>query len=286
MAGPIKNISETLVIPEGSRERFLFFGPPPGDEHYRTQRLIGGISDLAPGYRVGRRAFGSHELLFPLEGPFSVEIGGETIEATPGDGVFLAAKDAHNYGSDVATRMLWFHFDPELFADAPPGHSRCRPAFRLQETGLLAELLYLEERRDPGRAITTGNALRHYLELQLGAESPAERLAARLDPVFEKVRARIERNWSVAEMARLGCMSESYFFAAVRKLYAASPLELLRRMRLETAAILLQRSNCELKTVAERTGYADAFSFSRAFRRHYHISPSTFRRAAETKNPG
>lgn len=286
MAGPIKNISETLLIPEGSRERFLFFGPPPGDEHYRTQRLIGGISDLAPGYRVRRRAFGSHELLFPLEGLLTVEIGGKEVEAAPGEGVFLAAKDAHNYGSEAALRLLWFHFDPELFADAPPGRSRRSPAFRLPETRLLAELLYLEERRDPGRAAATGNALRHYLELQLGAESPEERLAARLDPVFEKVRARVERNWSVAEMARLGCMSESYFFAAVRKLYATTPLELLRRMRLETAAALLLRSNCELKTVAARTGYADAFSFSRAFRRHYRMSPSAFRRAAEAGNPG
>ena len=66
MAVSVENMSETILIPEGSKERFLFFGRPEKSGSYRVQRLIGGISDLAPGYRIRREHFHAHELLFPL----------------------------------------------------------------------------------------------------------------------------------------------------------------------------------------------------------------------------
>jgi transcriptional regulator GlxA family with amidase domain len=51
----------------------------------------------------------------------------------------------------------------------------------------------------------------------------------------------------------------------------------VRRTRLASAAMLLQRTNLTLGDVARRTGYASEASLSRAFRRSFGVSPGAYR---------
>jgi AraC-like DNA-binding protein len=62
-----------------------------------------------------------------------------------------------------------------------------------------------------------------------------------------------------------------------RKLKAitgSGPLELLRTVRLERAAALLERGACNVSEAAYRVGFSDPGTFSRAFRRHFGHAPS------------
>jgi AraC-like DNA-binding protein len=54
----------------------------------------------------------------------------------------------------------------------------------------------------------------------------------------------------------------------------------IARARLTTAAERLLATDASLSTIAAESGYADAFSFSRAFRRVMGMPPSRWRREA------
>jgi two-component system response regulator YesN len=51
------------------------------------------------------------------------------------------------------------------------------------------------------------------------------------------------------------------------------------RVRMEQAAALLKETNWKNSQIAERTGYTDESHFSRAFKKHYGISPKDYRAA-------
>ena len=70
--------------------------------------------------------------------------------------------------------------------------------------------------------------------------------------------------------------------ALARRFVAAlgePPLRLQARLRLERAALLLERTDASLAEVASQVGYESEFAFSRAFRREYGAPPATWRRS-------
>jgi transcriptional regulator GlxA family with amidase domain len=52
----------------------------------------------------------------------------------------------------------------------------------------------------------------------------------------------------------------------------------MAQVRLEEVARQLVQTDATLATVASETGFADANHLCKAFRRHYHLSPGTFRK--------
>ena len=65
----MKKISNTLIIPPGSCERFLSFSNDGMPEAYSGGRICGGISSpLQPGYRVIYRKHAAHEWIYVTGG--------------------------------------------------------------------------------------------------------------------------------------------------------------------------------------------------------------------------
>ena len=65
--------------------------------------------------------------------------------------------------------------------------------------------------------------------------------------------------------------------------YGMSPGQYYIRMRMEHAAKLLSEGY-SFSNTAKNIGYPDALSFSRAFKKHYHCSPSEYlKRLNESK---
>ncbi|MFD0428035.1 helix-turn-helix transcriptional regulator [Streptomyces zhihengii] len=58
------------------------------------------------------------------------------------------------------------------------------------------------------------------------------------------------------------------------------PLAYITECRMDEAEALLFDTDLSIARIAASVGYADAFGFSAAFKRHKGLSPSTFRAAA------
>ncbi len=100
----------------------------------------------------------------------------------------------------------------------------------------------------------------------------------RMEELWRAVQDDISRPWTTAEMARLVHLSEPHFYRVVRKLHFCTPGEMLLHLRMDRAKALLLASDAKLESVAEGVGYASAFSFAKAFKKHTGAAPGRFRR--------
>jgi AraC-like DNA-binding protein/mannose-6-phosphate isomerase-like protein (cupin superfamily) len=94
-----------------------------------------------------------------------------------------------------------------------------------------------------------------------------------------------ERGWAVGELAVEVALSRSEFASRFRELVGESPQRYLTRTRLAHAAVLLRATDAPLAQIAAQTGYATAFSFSKAFKRAFGLAPGDYR-GQTSERPG
>ncbi len=74
-------------------------------------------------------------------------------------------------------------------------------------------------------------------------------------------------------------MSKFAFIRRYRRATGRTPMQDLRRIRLNQARTLILATGLPLKAIAAEVGLGDAFQMSRLFRRHFQTAPSHLRRS-------
>jgi signal transduction histidine kinase/ligand-binding sensor domain-containing protein/DNA-binding response OmpR family regulator len=112
---------------------------------------------------------------------------------------------------------------------------------------------------------------------------PAPLELASSDAKFlEQVRGAIEihladENFGVEELARLVAHSRGHLHRRLREVVDESPSDLLRRMRLERAAQLLEAGAGSISEIAYGVGFKSVAHFSNRFQDHFGVRPSAYR---------
>ncbi|MEU2065094.1 AraC family transcriptional regulator [Streptomyces sp. NPDC013455] len=101
-----------------------------------------------------------------------------------------------------------------------------------------------------------------------------------LAPALQAFHDRPAEAWSVASLASRAGVSRALFAKRFTKLMGRPPLAYLTECRMDEAAALLTDTDLSIAQIGRSVGYADAFGFSAAFKRHKGLSPSAFRAAA------
>lgn len=94
---------------------------------------------------------------------------------------------------------------------------------------------------------------------------------------FQFLGNRYVQNPTVAELAAELKISETALRSRLKKETDCSPGVLIRDLRLKQAAQLLCFTDRTVKEIALQCGFSNAFTFSRSFRKKFHISPKQFR---------
>lgn len=97
-----------------------------------------------------------------------------------------------------------------------------------------------------------------------------------LGPVLQAMHRSPEAPWTLPALANLAGVSRTTLSRRFAELTGESPLAYLTDLRMTLAADLLSEPGMTVAAVARRVGYADAFSFSAAFKRERGTSPSTY----------
>lgn len=79
-------------------------------------------------------------------------------------------------------------------------------------------------------------------------------------------------------LADLFYLSASHFHCLFQRQFGMTPQAYVMARRLERVKRLLMTTNLSLSVIAEETGFADASSLSRAYKRHFEITPGKARR--------
>ena len=119
-----------------------------------------------------------------------------------------------------------------------------------------------------------GHALFSRLEAAL-AFRPED---AAVEAVMEEINARYARPQNLADLARQLNMSQAALSQLVRRKTGKTYSELVQEKRMEKACELLACSQETIVAIADRTGYADQFYFSKLFKRTFGLSPNAYRK--------
>lgn len=280
------HIRANLIIPSQCQERFL--GTPDGGVNaFRDADLdYAGISQLVRGYDVTRLACWHHVLIFTLSGSGWLDTNGSTRKLDDGSLCILPAGGDHRYYATKPWNILWLHPKPTPFWNALIGSTaEVRPFLFGRILNSLAEVLWTElasDDVDPKEAARLGAELMlHYArrELKQREHMLARTWRLKLEAIWQ--RAFAEPNvWTVTVVANTLHCSRSHLNEIARQLYGQPIGERLLQIRIQRAADLLRHTPWPIRDIAERVGYADAFSFSKAFHRHTGMAPSDYRKSA------
>lgn len=104
----------------------------------------------------------------------------------------------------------------------------------------------------------------------------------RIRRTIELIRVHPERPWSLISLAAEARMSRSAFSARFRDVVGQTPVKYLQSIRMQCASELIQNTSIPLYEIAYSVGYSSDTAFSRAFQRHFEVSPALYRKQWST----
>jgi AraC-like DNA-binding protein len=250
----------------------------------RAGHLKGGTD-----HRIQRETYPGHELILCLRGRGWVQIVGKRHDVAPQELVWVNCHHPHAYGA--VSKDPW-----ELYWVRVEGRALDR----------LAQLLEVRSMPVLGGFDAAGAAVEFERSFQyLDGNRPcdaanvnaaiaaiiAKAFDARLsDPdlirpdlpmpvqkALEKMRLYFHQPIRVVELAQTAGMSESHFSRQFKAAIGTSPIDWLRRERINQAKRRLIESDDPVKEIARQVGYADQFFFSKDFKRMTKLTPTQFR---------
>lgn len=101
---------------------------------------------------------------------------------------------------------------------------------------------------------------------------------ARLQNVFFFISQHLEKEIKPAELAKIAHLSLSHFHALFQSLVGQTPMNYIKKMRINKAQKLLVMTNASIKEVAGALGFKNANHFSREFSKELGVPPIEYRK--------
>lgn len=113
---------------------------------------------------------------------------------------------------------------------------------------------------------------------QTGIPQPASQARLNVAALNRFIDQRLDLPPDNAELAHAMNLSESHFYHLCQRQFGVTPQQYLMNRRLHHARTLLLDSQMTLAALALEVGFADASSFSRAYKSRFHETPGSARR--------
>jgi len=91
-------------------------------------------------------------------------------------------------------------------------------------------------------------------------------------------------NPCIIDVARIALLSEFHFYRTFKELYKVTPYQYVLHKRLMHAFYLLERTELNICEIASICNFTDVFTFSKAFKRSFSMSPQKIRRYLYTSS--
>ena len=244
-----------------------------------------GISARAGRYDQHSR----YVFLVALEGSGNMGVETETRRINEGEAHLLFPHQIHYY-IDLPEKFTWLYVTFDLEGSARQVLELWRSGGRQLSPEGLEKLSAFLDRFQEGKGLQASIALGSVFEAMETAEpaqnqcTPDADLVAR---VKKYVMENLDGNLAMPALSRQMGVSESYLRAIFREGAGVSLGNFVRSVRLVQATYLLEEDQLDLGAIAETTGFGSLTSFTRAFRRMYDMTPSSYRKRAriEAKTP-
>ena len=232
-----------------------------GDHTYCTPK-----KDITPGKTY---------FLYTLQGAGIVSFNGKSFTVTSNHFIFIQPDTDFSYRTkSTGWEFWWFEFTGESVY--PPN--------RLDEIitdkfliALLSKSLEYTKRNDWKLSTALFNAA--VLIIKRNANRPSRALVN--EQIVSAIENHIRKNFAtvtVHELSEEFGIEERTLRNLFNKTMGMTPKHFILKVRLEYASNLLLTSQLSLSSIAQKTGFANQYHFSKAFKEFFGISPEKYRK--------
>lgn len=238
--------------------------------------------------RKGRALHHRFVLICALRTAVTVCVDDRNLRLEAGEGLLVFPFQFHHYANPQRDDLSWLFVTFELNDAEPLSVLRYRP-FTLTPAlrTLVAELVEAFETEPTEELPVLQLALLLARLRRLRPAAPHHPPPTQGEPepgLLHRINQLAQRTGpppSIKELARTLAISPSHLRARFRASCGVSIGRHLRRLRLEQACGLLRLGPQRVSEIAEHCGFGSIYSFSRAFRLAYGISPLAFRHSGK-----
>lgn len=246
---------------------------------------------LRAGYehRIQRETYPGHEFILCLAGQGWVQVAGKRHLVGPDELLWVNCHHPHAYGasSKQPWELYWIRVEGRpLDRVASLLEIRSQPVIRNFNTRAASlefeRIFHHMTGTRPSEAALVNAAVTAIIALAFEARlSDTDEIRPELPmPVqkaLEKMRLYFHTAIRVSDLAALSGMSESHFSRLFKSCIGTSPIDWLRRERINQAKHRLIESEDPVKEIARQVGYSDQFFFSKDFKKMTLLTPTQFR---------
>jgi len=240
-------------------------------------------------FHIRRKLAGSALILLTVSGEGRLYYRGSTSSLTPGTCILIDTRELHEYHSVSENwAFKYLHFEGAMTEDyLALAAEQNRAVFSLDPE----ESRSIEQALDRILDLSAGNRIEDYphisgiiysmLMLLLSHNAQNRSCHAESTNTIYNAARYIRENYRqfirTEDIAKAANLSRAYMSELFSRTFGISPHEYLLRYRLSMAKTMLLHSALSMTEIAEQTGFRDAASFSRIFRRENGISPTEYR---------
>ena len=245
---------------------------------------------------------GETEILILLKGHIEMSCNSEVFTMEPLDSIIISPQVGHaTLALEEDTTALVIHVGKEFFQQFDPDFGMYQFVIRSDKsnrhnpffTSLRHHAAMMMLIKSNGESPINQMWLEHHY-LALASEVYDEIDAVKSihgKPVdmtvatFDKMIAYIDKNYQqkieLEDIAQIGGYNVNYTSQFFKRQLGVSFLEYLLRMRLREATVRLANSDDGVAHIASSCGFADIKAFNVAFKKHFHTTPSEYRKQAK-----
>ncbi len=282
----IPNAPEFFSADVAEARRFYLDLNPPKKRQLMV--VCGGLEHCKPDYAIHRETFPFYSIEYVARGRGEVKLKGRSFSLQPGRLFSYGPGIPHHITGNAADPLVKYFVDfvgtqaTVLLRSCglSPGRvSEVFPTNVLQP--LFDELIHagLQVRRES--VLLCGKLLECLALRMTGARAPLEGPETLAFTTFQQCRHHIEQHSlrlrTLEQIAGECHVNNAYLCRLFRRYDKQSPYQYLLRLKMNYAAERLQQPGALVKRVAEESGFADPFHFSRVFTSIFGLSPNAFR---------
>ena len=235
--------------------------------------------EFVPGY-IKNRGYSrfSDALVLYVEGSADYLFSDYRFSVDGGDVFYLAKGTVYDIDVKEKSRYICINFD---FEESDTVHKSC--SFKNMSASVKSEFLKIFHVWLGNRSYRMPRSMSLLYGIYYECLASQSRPYAKDNGQWKKLMSYVLDHYTdpsvgVKEIAEATGMSE----AGVRRMFKikrnTTPVKYLNTLRMEKAKNLLELSNLSVSDVSATTGFEDPFYFSRVFKKHYGLSPDSYRK--------
>ena len=246
---------------------------------------------------------GETEILILLKGSIEMSCNSEVFTMEPLDAIIISPQVGPTLALEQDTTALVIHVGKEFFQQFDPNFGMYQFVIRSNQsnrhnpffTALRYHAAMMMLIKVNGESSVNRMWLEyHYLALTSAAYSeidavksihinskPVDMTVATFDKMITYIDDNYQQKIELEDIAKIGGYNVNYTSQFFKRQLGVSFLEYLLRMRLREATVRLANSDDAVAHIASSCGFADIKAFNVAFKKHFHTTPTEYRKQAK-----